>query len=91
MNLEKMFGPTAFTVLECLDTGADKDEFLDEHYADTGYYWIEDKMANAVAGLNVGLTPILIEHGWNMNDSVPVGMKKVVKWKEIYEHIVGNE
>ena len=91
MNLEKMFGPTAFTVLECLDTGADKDEFLDEHYADTGYYWIEDKMANAVAGLNVGLSPILIEHGWNMNDSIPVGMKKVVKWKEIYEHIVGNE
>ena len=91
MNLEKMFGPTAFTMLECLDTGADKDEFLDEHYADTGYYWIEDKMANAVAGLNVGLSPILIEHGWNMNDSVPVGMKKVVKWKEIYEHIVGNE
>ena len=91
MNLEKMFGPTVFTVLECLDTGADKDEFLDEHYADTGYYWIEDKMQNAVAGLNVGLNPILIEHGWNMNDSVPVGMKKVVKWKEIYEHIVGNE
>lgn len=91
MNLEKMFGPTAFTVLECLDTGADKDEFLDEHYADTGYYWIEDKMQNAIAGLNVGLNPILIEHGWNMNDSVPVGMKKVVKWKEIYEHIVGNE
>ena len=91
MNLDKMFGPSAFTVLECLDTGADKDEFLDERYADTGYYWIEDKMQNAVAGLNVGLTPILIEHGWNMNDSVPVGMKKVVKWKEIYEHIVGNE
>ena len=91
MNLEKMFGPTVFTVLECLDTGADKDEFLDEHYADTGYYWIEDKMQNAVAGLNVGLNPILIEHGWNMNDSVPVGMKKVVKWKEIYEHIISNE
>jgi len=91
MNLDKMFGPTVFTVLECLDTGADKDEFLDEHYADTGYYWIEDKMQNAIAGLNVGLNPILIEHGWNMNDSVPVGMKKVVKWKEIYEHIVGNE
>ena len=91
MNLDKMFGPSAFTVLECLDTGADKDEFLDERYADTGYYWMEDKMQNAVAGLNVGLTPILIEHGWNMNDSVPVGMKKVVKWKEIYEHIVGNE
>ena len=91
MNLEKMFGPTAFTKLVCLDTGADKDDFLDENYADTGLYWIEDKMENAIAGLNVGLKPILIEHGWNMNSSVPVGMKKVVKWKEIYEHIVGNE
>lgn len=91
MNLEKMFGLTAFTKLVCLDTGADKDEFLDEHYADTGYYWIEDKMENAIAGLNVGLQPILIEHGHNMNDSVPVGMKKVVKWKEIYEYIISNE
>jgi hypothetical protein len=91
MNLEKMFGPTAFTKLVCLDTGADKDEFLDENYSDTGLYWIEDKMENAIAGLNVGLNPILIEHGWNMNSSVPVGIKKVVKWKEIYEHIIGNE
>ena len=91
MNLEKMFGPTAFTKLVCLDTGADKDEFLDENYADTGLYWIEDKMENAIAGLNVGLNPILIEHGWNMNSSVPVGIKKVVKWKEIYEYIISNE
>jgi len=91
MNLEKMFGPTAFTKLVCLDTGADKDEFLDEHYADTGYYWIEDKMENAIAGLNLGLQPILIEHGHNMNESVPVGMKKVVKCKEIYEYIISNE
>src|SRR5210317_2521976 len=28
MNLERLFGPTAFTVLECLDTGADKEEAL---------------------------------------------------------------
>ena len=90
MNLEKMFGPTAFTRLVCLDTGADKEEFLDEAYADTGLYWIEDKMENAIAGLNVGLTPILIEHGFNMNESIPVGMKKCKNWKEIYENIVGN-
>jgi len=90
MNLEKLFGPTAFTRLVCLDTGADKDEALDE-YADTGYYWIEDKMSNAFLGLQYGLKPILIEHGFNMKESIPVGMKKVVKWKEIYEHILGNE
>jgi len=88
MNLDKMFGPTAFPVLDCLDTGADKHEALDK-YSDTGYYWIEDKMDNAIAGLEVGLNPILIEHGWNMNDSVPVGIKKVTTWKQLYKHIEG--
>lgn len=89
MNLEKLFGKTAFDDLLCLDTGADKDEALDP-YSDTGLFWIEDKMENAIAGLNVGLRPILIEHGYNMHDSVPVGMKKCLNWKEIYEHILAN-
>jgi hypothetical protein len=89
MNLEKLFGKTAFEDLLCLDTGADKDEALDP-YSDTGLFWIEDKMENAIAGLNVGLRPILIEHGYNMHDSVPVGMKKCLNWKEIYEHILDN-
>src|SRR6056300_146916 len=89
MNLEKLFGPTAFAVLECLDTGADKDKAL-RKYEDTGYYWIEDKMENAVVGLEMGLKSILVEHGFNMNDSIPVGMKKCVNWKEIYEHITGE-
>lgn len=87
MNLDKMFGPTAFTVLECLDTGANKDEAL-EKYRDSGYFWVEDKMANAVAGHQVGMRPILIEHGWNMNDAVPEGMFKALNWKEVYEHVL---
>lgn len=89
MNLEKLFGPTAFTRLICLDTGADKDEALRE-YEDTGYYWIEDKMENAFVGLQMGLKSILIEHGFNMHDSIPVGMYKALNWKEIYEHIIGE-
>lgn len=89
MNLEKLFGQTAFDDLLCLDTGADKDEALDP-YSDTGMWWIEDKMENAIAGLKLGLRPILIEHGYNMHDSVPVGMKKCLNWKEIYEHILAN-
>ena len=89
MNLEKLFGKTVFDDLLCLDTGADKDEALDP-YSDTGLFWIEDKMENAIAGLEVGLNPILIEHGYNMDYSVPVGMKKCLNWKEIYEHILAN-
>lgn len=89
MNLEKLFGSTAFEDILCLDTGADKDEALDP-YSDTGLFWIEDKMENAIAGLEVGLNPILIEHGYNMDYSVPVGMKKCLNWKEIYEYILAN-
>lgn len=90
MNLEKLFGPTAFTRLVCLDTGAHKDEALAE-YKDTGLYWVEDKMENAVTGQRFGLKPILMEHGFNMNDEVPEGMYKALNWKDIYEHIIGEK
>jgi hypothetical protein len=90
MNLEKLFGETAFEELVCLDTGADKDEAL-KPYKDSGLYWIEDKLSNAVTGLDLGLKPILIEHGFNMLDDIPEGMTKVVNWKEIYNHITGEK
>ena len=89
MNLEKLFGATAFEELVCLDTGADKNEVL-EQYRDSGCYWIEDKLANAVVGLDLGLKALLIEHGFNMHDDIPEGMTKVVNWKEIYNHITGE-
>ena len=84
MNLEKLFGETAFEELVCLGTGAEKDEAL-EQYRDSGLYWIEDKLSNAQLGLDLGLKSILIEHGFNMEDDIPEGMQKVVNWKEIYE------
>lgn len=89
MNLEKLFGPTAFTRLVCLDTGADKQAALAE-YKDSGLYWIEDKYENAVAGLDAGLKPILVEHGFNMDEPVLDGMKKCVNWREIYEYVTGD-
>lgn len=90
MNLEKLFGPTAFTRLVCLDTGADKDAALEE-YRDTDLYWIEDKLENAEAGLKFGLRPILMEHGFNMHDTLSKGIHKVTNWKEIYVHITGEK
>jgi hypothetical protein len=90
MNLEKLFGPTAFTRLVCLDTGAHKDEALEE-YKDSGLYWVEDKMENAVTGQRLGLKSILMEHGFNMNDEIPEGMFKALNWKDIYEYITGEK
>jgi hypothetical protein len=87
MNLAKLFGETVFQKVVCLDTGADKDDAL-KPYQDTGCWWIEDKPENAVAGLNVGLKPLLMEHGHNMHQyhkSIPI----VKNWKEIFEIVTG--
>jgi FMN phosphatase YigB (HAD superfamily) len=85
-NLEALFGKTVFEKVTCLDTGADKDEALEE-YRDTGCYWIEDKVENAELGDELGLESILIEHGFN-KDYENENIQKVQTWKEIYEMIV---
>ena len=89
MNIRKLFGSTAFTRFIYLDTGADKDEVL-EQYRGKGYYWIEDKITNAVAGHKVGLRSLLVEHGHNM-DFEHTEIPRVTSWKEIYEIITGKK
>lgn len=85
MNLQKLFGKTAFDKFVILGTGDDKDEAL-EPYKDTGCWWIEDKPENCEAGLRVGLKPLLVEHGHNMEYSHPE-VTTVKNWKMIYEII----
>jgi len=87
MNLQKLFGKTAFEKFVFLDTGADKDEAL-EPYRDTGCYWIEDKYENCLTGLKVGLKSILMEHGHSLDFNHPE-ILKVKNWKEIYEIVTG--
>jgi hypothetical protein len=83
-NIHKLFGPTAFERIVCLDTGADKDEAL-EQYEGTGCFWVEDKVSNSDLGHRMGLKSLLLEHGHNMNHECPYPIVK--NWKEIY-HIV---
>jgi FMN phosphatase YigB (HAD superfamily) len=83
MNLNKLFGTSAFERIVCLDTGADKEEALEE-YEGTGCYWLEDKPENAIAGYNAGLRSLLIEHGHNMHH-YHEGITVVKNWKHIYE------
>jgi beta-phosphoglucomutase-like phosphatase (HAD superfamily) len=88
MNLNKIYGSTAFERIVCLDTGAHKDEALEE-YEGTGCWWIEDKPENALAGWRAGLRPILLEHGHNMNyDHPDIHLAK--NWKDIFYKITGN-
>lgn len=85
-NLKALFGQTVFEKILCLDTGADKDEAL-APYKGTGCIWVEDKFENAVAGLNAGLTPFLIDHGHNKAQHHP-DIQRVNNWRHIYELIV---
>ena len=87
MNLNKLFGSSAFERIVCLDTGADKQEALEE-YEGTGCYWLEDKPENAIAGYNAGLRSLLIEHGHNMH-YYHEGITVVKNWKHIYEIVTG--
>jgi len=88
MNLQKLFGKTAFQKFVILDTGADKDKALAK-YKDTGCWWVEDKQENALAGLKVGLKPLLMEHGHNM-DFKQEGITLVKNWKDIYDIVTSS-
>jgi FMN phosphatase YigB (HAD superfamily) len=86
MNLKKLFGATAFEKFIFLDTGADKDEALEE-YRNTEYWWIEDKIVNAQLGHQLGLKSLIMEHGHNM-DYNDLTIPRVKNWREVYERIV---
>jgi hypothetical protein len=85
MNIHKLFGPTAFERIVCLDTGADKHEALEE-YEGTGCWWIEDKIENVEAGYAAGLKCILLEHGHNMHFQ-HTDVKICKTWRDIFEHV----
>ena len=88
-NLREMFGDSVFDKYVYLDTGADKDEVL-EDYRDSGCFWIEDKPQNVDTGIEMGLEGILVRHTHNADY---VGMAhRVLNWKEIYNIVTtGNK
>lgn len=85
-NLENLFGKTTFERYTILDCGADKTEALKE-YKGSGYYWIEDKYANAVIGRDLGLSPLLMSFRHNKQFT---DIRRVEDWKEIYNIIIGE-
>ena len=86
-NLDLLFGRELWDEVICLECGADKDEAL-EPYRDTGCFWVEDKVANAELGVELGLNSILVahEHNAQYKGDIP----RFYRWKEIYKHITGE-
>jgi hypothetical protein len=87
-RLGELFGNQVFTNYHILGTGADKDGALAEFH-DTGLYWVEDKPANAVAGLKYGLKPILIDQPYNRDFNHPEVIR-VSNWKQIHSLLHGK-
>ena len=87
-RLGELFGDHIFTNYHILDTGADKDSALAEFH-NTGLYWVEDKPKNALAGLNYGLKPILIDHPYNRDFDHPE-ISRVNNWQDIHKLLSGR-
>lgn len=87
MNLEKLFGAGTFEHVECLPLGSSKRDYL-ENFAYTNLYFVEDNLRNAEDGLEVGLQPLLMEHGYTLHYNGPI--PKVKNWKEVYHIITGR-
>jgi uncharacterized HAD superfamily protein len=82
-NLRDKFGSIFDTVI-FLDTGSDKDAALAQQPA--GSFWIEDKPANALAGVKAGMISMLYTQPHNQDFK----HKDVVRcdtWKDIYQFI----
>jgi hypothetical protein len=88
MNLEKLFGEAAIESLVHCGAKSTKVEELSLH-KDSGLYWIEDTIKHATTGLSLGLKPIVMEHGYNMNEKLSNEYLIVSSWQQIYEHITG--
>jgi len=88
-RLGELFGDRVFTNYHILGTGADKDSALAEFH-NTGLYWVEDKPANALAGLKYGLKPILIDHEYNRDFQHPE-ITRVNNWQQIHKLLVNQK
>ena len=90
-NLRKVFGD-AIDRIVFLDTGADKDDMLEE-WRGSDLVWVEDKFEKAKLGIDMGLQSILIEHDFKIDQgdkAREAGITVVRTWKEIYDIATGN-
>jgi len=86
-NLEAVFGENVFVNIQCLSVFESKSHSL-LPYKDTGCYWVEDNMNNALIGHRLGLNAVLMHDTTNKDDhhdDIPR-----VEWHSLYE-MISNE
>ncbi len=87
-NLYAVFGPEVFSHIVCLKIGADKSDSL-RPYKNSGLFWIEDNLKNAMTGHGLGLKTLLIDASYNGAETLP--FPRVKNWSEIYNHVIESE
>lgn len=88
-NLESVFGKDTFLDIHCVGyvhTKSGKKETL-QKYDPT--WWVEDSWQHALAGVDVGHTPIVITREHNIGKDHPK-ITRVNNWMEIYRIITVN-
>jgi len=81
--LERIFGDV-FSSFEYLSCFSSKLKSLSK-YKDSGCYWIEDDVNNAIDGDAVGLTSLLMGHDYNSH--YRGNIRRVENWREVYKII----
>lgn len=83
-NLEKHILKGAIKDVSCLGFLENKKAFLQEHYENTGHWWIEDSVPNYIDGIDVGLRGLLVDQPYNRSYNTD---NRVHSWNEIYDRI----
>ena len=80
-NLKHLFGDV-FDYIDCsLDFTKGKKNILSKRYEHTGYIWLEDSVAHAEAGDEIGMQTYIFDHPYNKSY---IG-RRVKNWKELYD------
>jgi hypothetical protein len=74
--------------IHILDTAADKRAVLSK-WKDTGYFWVEDKLSNALLGHELGLKAILLRSDHTI-DYVSDEIFVADSWWQIHQYITGE-
>ena len=93
-NLKEHFGD-AIIGLHCLRIGVHKADKL-KQWKGSNMFWVEDHVSNAVAGSNLGLRSIVIDHAYNTkydqdDHLLYARTTQETPWEDIYEIVKGAE
>lgn len=84
-NLRRYFGSAIWGV-DFADLCGDKTHLL-KQYEGAQIPWVEDKLSNAVVGMDLGLKPYLMMHKYNETDALEMDERiiPVANWKDLTE------